>query len=184
MKGTKIVLALLILVIGASLMAPAQTQVFVSGQTNGAFGGPIDLTVPYVPAVTVSGPATITVTYLDGTVTDGGSVDTGPNGVDWDCARSFQTPLQEVRGMAGGDCPNLDALLGVFVPQARAGHKGFSPLDGTKAVTRVGIMPNRLFLIGEGRTFDAPGAGTLYLGINDCWVGDNGGGFNVEVSVQ
>jgi len=183
-KHTKIVLALLMFVAAAALVAPAQTQVFVSGQTNGAFGGPIDLTIPYVPAITVDGPATITVTYLDGTVTDAGLVDTGPNGVDWDCDKSWQTPLQEVHGMAGGKCSNLDALIGIFVPQSRTTHNGFNPLDGTKGLTRIGIMPNQVFFIGEGKTFDVTEAGTLYLGINDCYVSDNGGGFNVEVSAS
>ena len=184
MKNTRIVLALLIFIAGAILSASAQTQVFVSGQTNGAFGGPIDMTIPYVPTVTVSAPATITVTYLDGTVTDAGGVNTGPNGVDWDCSNWGQLPLQEDHGIAGGVCHNLDALIGVFVPQPRAGHQGFSPLDGTKGVTRVGIMPNKLFFIGDEKTFDVDEAGTLYLGINDGWVSDNGGGFNLEVTAQ
>ena len=180
MKNTKIVFALLMFIAAVTLAASAQTEVFVSGQTNGAFGGPIDMVIPYVPAVTVDGPATITITYLDGTITDAGGVNTGPNGVDWDCTNWGQLPLQEDHGIAGGKCPYLDALIGLFVPQPRAGHKGFSPVDGTKALARVGIMPNKLFFIGEGKTFDVDYAGTLYLGINDCWVGDNGGGFNVE----
>jgi len=184
MKNTRIVLALLIFIAGAMLAASAQTQVFVSGQANGAFGGPIDMTVPYVPSVTVTGPATITVTYLDGMISDNNGEEIGPNGEDLNCGHTYQMPLQEARGIAGGVCHNLDALIGVFVPQARAGHQGFSPLDGTKGVTRVGIMPNKLFLIGEGKTFDVAEAGTLYLGINDCWVSDNGGGFNVDVTVQ
>ena len=184
MKNTKLVFALLMFVAAATLAGPAQTQVFVPGNTNGAFGGPIDLTIPYVPAITVSGPATITVTYLDGTVTDAGGINTGPNGVDFDCSNSWQQPLQEVHGIAGGKCPSLDALIGIFVPQARAGHQGFNRLDGTKGVTRIGIMPNNLFLIGEGKSFDVSEAGTLYLGINDCYVSDNGGGFNVEVTAQ
>ena len=122
MKNTKILFALFMFVAAVTLAAPAQTQVFVSGQTNGGFGGPIDMVVPYVPAVIVDGPATITVTYLDGTVTDAGGVNTGPNGVDWDCTNWGQLPQQEDHGIAGGNCPYLDALIGVFVPQPRAGH--------------------------------------------------------------
>ena len=39
-----------------------------------------------------------------------------------------------------------------------------------------------LFLIGTGKTFRVSEAGTLFLGINDCWVGDNGGGFTVTIT--
>jgi hypothetical protein len=77
---------------------------------------------------------------------------------------------------------NLDALIGVFVPQSRVQKTGFSPIDGTKGVAKVGIMPCNLFFIGTGKTFPVSEAGTLYLGINDWYVGDNGGGFNVTVT--
>lgn len=184
MKYLNIVLALLIFLVAATLTAFPQNQVFVSGQTNGAFGGAIDMTIPFVPGVTVDGPATITVNYLDGTVSDNNGEEIGPNGEDYDCDHQWQLPLQEARGIAGGKCLNLDALIGVFVPLTRAGHNGFNALDGTKGVTRVGILPHNLFLIGEGKTFAVGEAGTLYLGINDCWVSDNGGGFNVEVTAQ
>jgi hypothetical protein len=53
---------------------------------------------------------------------------------------------------------------------------GFNALDGTKDVTSVGIMPNYLFFIGTGKTFSVHQPGTLFLGINDCLVGDNSGG--------
>jgi len=45
-------------------------------------------------------------------------------------------------------------------------------------------MPNGLFFIGSAKKFWVAQAGTLFLGINDCWVSDNGGGFNVTVSAQ
>ncbi len=44
-------------------------------------------------------------------------------------------------------------------------------------------MPDALFFIGTGKTFRTGEAGTLFLGINDCRVGDNGGGFTVTVTV-
>ena len=40
----------------------------------------------------------------------------------------------------------------------------------------------RLFFIGEGKTIQTDGPGTLYLGINDWHVSDNGGAFVVDVS--
>jgi hypothetical protein len=43
-------------------------------------------------------------------------------------------------------------------------------------------MPDGLFLIGAGKTFSVSEAGTLFLGINDCEVSDNSGGFNVTVT--
>jgi hypothetical protein len=77
---------------------------------------------------------------------------------------------------------HVDGLIGVFVPQSRVLRWGFAALDGTKGVARVGIMPDGLFLIGTAKTFHVSEAGTLFLGINDCWVGDNGGGFTVTVT--
>jgi hypothetical protein len=94
-----------------------------------------------------------------------------------------QMPLQEATGVVVTAVKNLDALIGVFVPQSTVQRKGFRALDGTKAITHVGIMPNGLFFIGTGKTFWVGQAGTLFLGINDFAVGDNGGGFNVNVAV-
>jgi len=201
MKNTKIALVLVLFVAAVTIAAHAQTsspsktvtgptakpavQIFVPGTTNGAFGNPIDQAVPFVSAITVNGPGTITVTYVSGTVSDyPGEI--GPEGEDFKCGRySIQTPLQEANGVAGGKCKYVDALIGVFVPQTRVQDKrGFNPIDGTKNLTRVGIVPSRLFFIGEGKIFDVKQAGTLFLGINDTGVGDNGGGFTVEVSVQ
>ena len=185
MKITKIALVLVGFVAMVGIVAHAQTQVLVSGTTNGAFGNPIDQAVPFVSALTVDGPGTITVTYVSGTVTDVDG-EHGPNGEDFKCGQySIQTPLQEAHGVAGGKCKYVDALIGVFVPQTRVqDRRGFNPIDGTKNLTRVGIMPGWLFLIGESKSFPVKQAGTLYLGINDMIVGDNGGGFNVEVSFQ
>ena len=134
-------------------------------------------------ALTVSGPGTITVTYVSGTVTDTGGVNTGPNGVPWTTGGA-QAPLQEAHGTLVKKITNLDALIGVFIPQSRVQKSGFSAIDGTKGVAKVGIMPGHLFFVGTGKTFPVSEAGTLFLGINDMGVGDNGGGFNVTVSAQ
>ena len=101
MKNAKTVLTLAAFVAAATMIARAQTSVFVPGNTGGGFGNPIDIVVPLVPAITVSGPSRITVTYVSGTVTDSGGVDTGPNGTIWNFGGT-QSPLQEARGASGG----------------------------------------------------------------------------------
>lgn len=168
--------------LAAQAAAFGQTQVFVPGNASAFFGNGADIQVEYVPAVTVAGPATITVSYVSGTVLDAGGINTGPNGTTWD-TQGGQSPLQEALGISGGTIQNLDALIGSFVPATTINNPGvFSPLDGTKDVAPVGIMPNSLFFIGEGITYNATEAGTLYLGINDWWVGDNSGGYTVQVT--
>ena len=76
MKRAKIALALVAFVAAATMAARAQTSVFVPGNTNGGFGNPIDTVVPLVPAITVSGPSKITITYISGTVTDAAGMTT------------------------------------------------------------------------------------------------------------
>jgi len=184
MKSTKIALVLVLFVAVAAMTAQAQqdVQVFVPGTASGYFGNPVDLMVPLVPAITVSGPGTIQVTYVSGTVT-ATNMNTGPNGVPWG-EQCCQVPLTEARGLAGGKVPNLCALIGAFVPEKRVNHPGFKAIDGTKNAAPVGIMPNTLFFIGTGKTLSVTQAGTLFLGINDQLVGDNSGGFTVDVSAQ
>lgn len=173
-------LAVLALII-AGTSAVAQTDVFVPGNASGFFGNPADIPVPFVAALTVSGPGTITVTYVSGRVTDCCGENPGPGGAEW-TMDGAQAPLQEAVGFLVKNINNLDALIGAFVPQSRVQIAGFGALDGTKGVTKVGIMPNGLFFIGKGKTFSVSEAGTLFLGINDWAVGDNGGGFNVTVT--
>jgi Domain of unknown function DUF11 len=158
-----------------------QHQVFVPGNASGYFGNPADIVVPFISAITVQGPATISVSYVSGTVLDCCGVNTGPNGASFN-AEGAQMPLQEADGVAGGTVDNLDSLIGVFVPAQTVGTANFKAIDGTKNVTPAGIVPCGLFFIGEGKTFDVGYAGTLFLGINDFHVSDNGGGFTVEVS--
>jgi hypothetical protein len=127
------------------------------------------------------------VTYVSGTVIwDGNPADAaGPDGTDmctW--CTGAQTPLNEALGIGQGKITQLAALIGVFVPQSRAQHKGFYPLDGTKNMTQLGVLPDGLFLIGTSKTGSVNQAGTLFLGINDYGAADNSGGFNVTVSAQ
>ena len=117
----------------------------VPGNASGAFGNPIDLAVPLVPAISVNGPSSILVSYVSGTVTDAGGVNTGPDGVPWD-ATGAQSPLLEASAFAGGTIPNLDALIGVFVPKSRVSLSGFQAVDGTKNLAPVGIHPGSSLL--------------------------------------
>ncbi|MGA8151635.1 MAG: hypothetical protein WB952_11845 [Terriglobales bacterium] len=179
--STALTLTVLFLIVAATTTT-GQTNVFVPGNASGCFGNPDDGCVPLVAALTVSEPGTITVTYVSGTVS-WGQGDTGPNGTLCACT-GMQFPLKEAHGIGlrGGSVKDLGALFGVFVPESRVLCKGFNALDGTKNVTRVGIMPNKLFFIGTGETFSVTEAGTLFLGINDTIVSDNSGGFNVTVT--
>jgi hypothetical protein len=187
MKAAISTLLTMLVLVAAATTTAAQTPVFVPGNASGCFGNPADQCVPLVAALTVSGPGWITVTYVSGTVTDAFGISTGPDGVT--CNRQTagrsacgQLPLNEANGVWFKSIPKLDALIGVFVPQSRVQRNGFNALDGTKGVTRAGIMPNGIFFIGTRRTFWAFEAGTLFLGINDYYVGDNSGGFNVTVT--
>jgi hypothetical protein len=167
----------------------AQTTVFVPGNASGAFGNSVDLVVPLVPAITVTGPASITVTYISGTVDTGWCWDgvclgpVGPNGARVKNVSGGQTPLQEAKGISGPTVDQLGALIGVFVPRCRVDDpRGFRAIDGTKNMTPVGIQPYFVHFIGTGGTFNVKEAGTLFLGINDWITSDNSGGFTVTVT--
>jgi hypothetical protein len=182
--STALLLILLVLVSVVPTQA-ADTVVFVPGNASGCFGNPVDKCVPLIAAVTVTKPGWITVTYNSGTVTDSYGVNTGPEGVLFaNDGYAAQVPMQEAHGLSLGKEKNLDALIGVFVPQTITRQWKFQALDGTKNVARAGIMPTGLFFIGATKTFWAGRTGTLFLGINDYWVGDNAGGFNVTVSTN
>jgi hypothetical protein len=63
-RATTTLLAGLFLFSTAAIPARAQTTVTVPGNASGHFGNPADLVVPFVPAITVSGPSSITVKYV------------------------------------------------------------------------------------------------------------------------
>ena len=95
-----LMLALLVLIVAATTAA-AQTHVFVPGNASGNFGNPSDVPAQLVAALRVSGPGTITVTYVSGLVTwDGQGDTTGPNGTSacTDCD-GMQFPLDEALGI-------------------------------------------------------------------------------------
>jgi hypothetical protein len=87
-----LILAMLTLIV-ATTIAAAQTPVFVPGNASGYFGNPADQVHPLVLALTVSGPGTITITYVSGTVTDAGGINTGPYGVQW-VMDGYQAPFK------------------------------------------------------------------------------------------
>ena len=180
-KATASVLALFTLLVTVSIVADAQVTVFVSGKASGDFGNPVATLVPFVPALTVTGPSTIQITYISGMVQFGIGLITGPNGAPWDLG-PVQTPLQETNGVAHGHVNNLAALIGAFVPKSRVDTPGFQAIDGTKNLTPAGIIPERLFFIGTSKTIHVNVAGTLFLGINDEGIEDNAGGFTVQVT--
>lgn len=61
----------------------------------------------------------------------------------------------------------------------------FQPIDSAKVDCSPGpcISPSLLFLIGSSDTITVNGPGSLYLGINDFIVNDNGGSFSVTITV-
>jgi len=176
--------AVLALVLAATAANGQTVIVSVPGNALGSFGNPSCCSVPFVTALAVSGPGTFTVSYISGTVTDSGGINTGPNGALWNVTGN-QFPLQEALGVSGGPVDDFDSLIGVFVPRSRVLASGFSPVDGTKgtpSAPKVGILPTGLVFIGTGRTIVAEQAGTLFLGINDDNAASNGGAFLVSVT--
>ena len=173
------IVLLVILMAVTAVVSDAQVTIFVPGRASD-FGNPVTKLVPFVKALTVLGPGDIQITYVSGTVSFGGGL-TGPNGVPWENGL-LQTPLQEAKGVGRGHVTNLAALIGAFVPKTRVDLLGFRPIDGTKNLTAAGIVPSTLFFVGTSKTIHVNGPGTLFLGINDEGIDDNGGGFNVQVT--
>ncbi len=177
-KATASVLALFTLLAAVSTVADAQVTV-CARKASGDFGNPVHTLVPFVPALTVTRRAN-PVHIRHGVVQFGIGLITGPNGAPWDNG-PLQTPLQEARGVARGHVNNLAALIGVFVPKSRVDAPGFQAIDGTKNLTPAGRSEYAL-LHWYFQDHQVHGAGTLFLGINDEGVEDNGGGFMVQVT--
>lgn len=181
----RVLISTMFVAIAATATLAAQTTVFVPGNATGGFGTPVDLVAPFVPAIAVTGPASITVTYVSGLMTwdtqgqTAGPLGTSACGSDCDV---MQFPLDEANGDGIRNTKHLGALIGAFVPKYRVDGKGFKALDGTKNAASLGIKPELLRFIGDGFTFHVGEAGTVYLGINDTIASDNGGGFTVTVS--
>jgi hypothetical protein len=109
---------------------------------------------------------------------------TGPNGAYLPTplnSISNSYPLDEAVGINTAAYPTkrnyIGALIGAFVPASVASQAGFQPVDGTKNLAPIGIVPSTLFFVGNRHSIDVSSAGTLYLGINDNNVDDNSGSF-------
>lgn len=170
----------------AASIARAETVIVsVPGNALGSFGNPSSSSQPYVSAIAINGPGTLTMKYISGVVTDccinSATFAVGPGGVTYNYA-GLQSPFQEALGVSGGTIDNADGLVGIFVIQSRVLSTGFSPVDGTKSLVPVGLLPGDIRFIGRGTIFEAKQAGTLFLGINDCCGGGNGGEFTVSVT--
>ena len=155
------------------------TTVTVSGQTSGAFGLPSDATIPFVLAIVAPGPGAITVTAT-GCVTDVGVSCATADGFSFN---GGTTPLQEA-GVAGNPDLHVDGLIGALVPAAVAANPTFKPVDSSKSACAPGpcIDRGQLFFIGSSKVFSVSQPSTLYLGIDDFIILDNGGAFTVTVT--
>ncbi|MDQ1352391.1 MAG: hypothetical protein QG657_2697 [Acidobacteriota bacterium] len=182
MKNKIVFFSFLLAFLATGTIIVSAATVVVPGNATGGFGNPPVGYVPLIPALKVYAKGTIIISYISGTITDSGGVNAGPNGATYVLAPWDQMPLQEVVGTMAGTVPNLNALIGAFVPASTVKINGFAAVDGTKALAPVGIPVNALFFVGTYATVDVNGPGTLFLGINDGYVGDNGGSFTVKVS--
>ena len=172
-----------------SPLAATTIHIQVSGKSTGFFGSPNSAdTLLLTSGLTVSraGPIEIEAT---GIVTDFNDqfqfLQIGPNGTDFTSTVGDVLPLQQAQGLPPNTpTTELDALMGAFVPAAIANLPNFVPEDAAKVGPgQVGINSHSLFFIGAGPfTLNTPGAGTLYLGVNDSFVADNGGAFFVTAS--
>jgi len=102
-------------------------------------------------------------------------------------------PLEEAFEEGGGtpvpipDPPHFDvgALMGAFVSQSVVDASGFTPVDEDRTGADPGIPSTSLFLIGAGPLqYTAPGPGTLFLGLNDCFAVNNFGDYSVTLQDQ
>ena len=59
-----------------------------------------------------------------------------------------------------------------------------SPFPRQSAGALIGQVNNRTFFIGDRRQVRAPASGRLYLGVNDDYLEDNSGDYQVRVTVE
>lgn len=158
-------------------------ELIVDAKANGGFGsssgGTLGLAmVPFA----IGGPAsfTISATGLISICTGCNLPLTGPDGftfADSPFGNGEILPLEERDGIDPDPSNFLGALIGAFVAQLTPGTAGFDKDIGGN------IDDSALFLIGSGPfSFTAPGAGTLYLGINDSFVANDAGFFTVTIN--
>jgi hypothetical protein len=176
------------------LAAKAESRtVTVPGTATGGFGvcpdGALSGFKPFIVALKVTHPGTITLANVSGAVNYGGPGGPVPaNGGDFIPTRtSWALPLDEAAGITPASFPkqnvaHMAALIAAFVPASRVGLPGFQPVDGTKAIAAAGILPSELFFVGEYHVIEVSEPGTIYLGVNDNCAADNSGEFVVTVT--
>lgn len=158
--------------------AQAATIITVNSTDSGGFGvsqGSSSGTPMEAFAILGAGSFQISATgslFLDGSNTY--FVET-PDGISINFSGEI-LPLEERDGVDLNPSLNAGALIGAFVPNGTSGTAGVDEdFSGNVAAAA-------LFLIGDGPfLFTAPGAGTLYLGINDSFAGNNRGSFTVTI---
>lgn len=163
----------------------AQSAVLnVNAKANGGFGSSSGGTLgtAMVP-FNIAGAGTFQIT-ASGTISicdacGGAYVAVPPGGLtfpDTPFGNGEILPLEERDGIDPDPSNFAGALIGAFVAQGTPGTAGFDMDIGGD------IPDSALFLIGAGPfLFNAPGAGTLYLGINDSFVANDSGFFTVTI---
>lgn len=156
----------------------------VSAKANGTFGASSGGTgnTPMVPFA-IAGAGTFRITAT-GTVSicdacGGAYTAIGPDGMtfpDFPHGNGEILPLEERDGIDPDPSEFAGALIGAFVAEGTPGTAGFDTDIGGD------IDVSALFLIGAGPFFfNAPGAGTLYFGVNDSFVDNDSGAFSVTI---
>lgn len=171
--------------------AHAQATVSVSATATGGFGDPNGCYTGLVPAFTFSGPQTVILTARGTISLDSPPFPATPKGVSVGPGyASYLFPLEEAVNDGGaspaiessGPSINVGALMGAFVPAAVVSTAGFEAAD--EEIAGVGVPATSLFLVGSSvLKFVAPGAGTLYLGVNWSYACNALGSFSVTLTL-
>ena len=171
--------------------------VLVPSTANGSFGSPVDGPTQFVVAHVVGVAGEQFSLSAIGTINLGEALSTDPNGLTLlhsaiigPFDQAF-TPLEEGVLDAGGAVATSDgsstvlkvgALIAAYIPNSRTSSPGFTPEDSDIAPAGNGILSSELFFLGTGPVIlTAPFAGTLYVGINEPFVSNNSGSFDVSV---
>jgi len=161
----------------------ANADVIVPGKASGGFGSPSDQMNPLIPALTVAGPAVIQITAT-GCLTDVvGPACITPDGFSFTGNSAELTPLQEAGVFPPPTDPRTDGLMDALVPATIANQPTFQAIDSRNPACHPGpcIDPGLLSPIGTNNFLIVQQAGTLFLGIDDFIIGDNGGRFDVSL---
>jgi len=75
---------------------------------------------------------------------------------------------------------NVGALMAAFIPAATAFHPSFVAAD--EDLVGMGVSSTSLFFVGTDAQFTSPGAGVLFVGVNDALSSNNFGAYDVTVT--